>query len=204
AISSSGKGKDGAISSLTEASLTELAVRGVPMPASTMTIRSENGVSELKGTALGGQGTLEMVYDFKAGGRDSLKGDLKHLDFSPVLLLLNPRAIQDRSLAGYISGSAQLSFRTGEEDRATGKLEFDEYLLSKTGSAFRLVRPLSVKVTDGSFEIPDAAMRGPQGEAILDLRSNRGALTGTVSGTMDVSLAEFFTSAIARSTGTAE
>src|SRR6185295_9628919 len=37
AISSSGKGKEGAISSLTEASLTELAVRGVPMPASTMT-----------------------------------------------------------------------------------------------------------------------------------------------------------------------
>jgi hypothetical protein len=201
-IESAGKGKEGAIASFTQAKLSDFAVRGQVMPPSYLAVRTEHGKAEVSGVALGGQGTLDSVYDSNPGGKSSLKGELKQLDFTPVLLLLNSRLIQDRSLAGNISGSMNLAFQAGELERATGKVDITSYNLAKTGTRFALSHPVSVRVSDGSFDLPDFSVRGNEGEATLALKGRRSALEGAVSGDIDVSIAEFFTSAITQAQGT--
>src|SRR5690606_10024611 len=82
--------------------LTNTSVRGRFMPASELAVKSAKGLITLKGSALGGQGTLDASF---AGGkrtRSFVKAQFRRLDFSPLLLLLNPKHLQDTTLRGYI------------------------------------------------------------------------------------------------------
>jgi autotransporter translocation and assembly factor TamB len=201
---SRGKGREGAIESSTSAAIGDVSVRGAPLPSSELTIRSQAGVLVAKGYALGGQATLDASYDFKPGGGSYLKAEARRLDYSPMLLLLNPRSMQDRALAGTLSGSADLTFRTGEFERATGKIELAEYVLARNGTRFQLMEPVSSRVDRGTFDLEGITVRGREGELKLDLRARDARLDGSLTGSLDVSLAEFFSSAIARASGVAE
>lgn len=202
-LDSVGKGKAGEIRSNTQVLVNEVSVRGVALPPSQLLVRSESGRTELKGAALGGQGTLDMSYDFSAENPSYIRAEMKHLDFSPALLLLNPKLIPDPAVSGYVSGALNLSFRAGQVDRATGSVEIGEYLLAKTGARFALAHPVSFRVNDGSFDLRDLSLVGSNGLATLILRSRKAELEGTVSGNLDVSIAEFATSSIQQANGLA-
>ena len=201
-VSSSGHGIEGAIDSETLITLTDFSVRGESMPPSQLSMKTAGGVLNVHGTALGGQGSLDLGYDFKPGGMSFLRSRLKHFDFSTLLLLLNPSLSQDRSLQGHVSAAIDMNFRSGAGDRGSGNLEVSEYVLAKSNTQFQLVRPVSVKVKDGSFTIDNLALRGKQGEASLNLRSRAATLEGSLSGELDLAIAEFLTSSVASATGT--
>jgi autotransporter translocation and assembly factor TamB len=202
-VESSGKGREGALLSSSTARVDDFVVRGVPMPPSELTVRTEGGRADVRGVALGGQGKIEASYDFKPGARSSIRAEARQLDFSPALLMLNSRLIQDRQLRGDISGSVDLSFASGRIERSSGKIELGEYHLAKTGSRFELSHPVSVQVADGSFDLADLSVRGPEGEATLALRSDRSELEGSVTGEVDASIVGFLTPALQESEGTA-
>ncbi|MCM2276748.1 MAG: translocation/assembly module TamB domain-containing protein [Oligoflexia bacterium] len=202
-IDSKGSGRLGQIRSSTQISGTEVAVRGGAMPPSQLSIRSEAGRLEMKGTALGGQGLIDLSYDFTPAASSYFRAEMKHLDFSPILLLLNPQTIPDPAVAGFVSGSVNLSFRSGAIERSTGAIAITEYLLAKTGTAFRLAEAVSFRVNDGSFEVADLSIKGNHGNASLSLRGSRGEIEGAVIGTLDVSIAEFLTSSISQAKGLA-
>lgn len=207
-VDSVGKGRTGSISSSSQVLLSDISVRGIPMPPSQLFMKSESGRTEVKASALGGQGTLELSYDFAESASSFLRAEAKSLDFSPVLLLLNPRTIPDPAIAGRISGAAQLSFKTGRIERGSGSIEIQEYVLSRSGSRFRLAHPVSFRVNDGSFDIRDLTLIG-QGaggnrtEATLALTGRNAQLDGTVSGELDVGIIEFLTSTVSNSSGSA-
>ena len=200
---SKGKGVEGSLDSQTEVLLTDVAVRGVPTSSSDLTVKTTGGVAEMRGSLLGGQGTLDSVYDFKLGGNSYFRCELKHLDFSPMLLLLNPRAIQDKSLAGIISGGLDLKFKSGEIEKASGRAEVEEYLLAKTGTRFALVRPVQFKIDTGTFDFKNLTVMGNQGEATMDLQGRQGHLNGKIQGDLDISILEFLTSALSQASGLA-
>lgn len=202
-IESAGKGKEGVIQSSTIVRLEDFAVRGVPMPSSDLSVRTDNGRAELRGTALGGQGTLDASYDFKLGGKSSVHVRARSLDFSPALLMINPKLIQDREVRGEVSGSLDLTFQSGKIERGSGKVDFSQFQLSKTGARFELSHPISLPLTDGSFDIPDLSLKGPEGEATLALRSDQSNLEGSITGEVDVAAVGFLTSTVADSEGTA-
>src|SRR5690606_23490340 len=64
AVSSQGEGPVGAIESLTHVSMNRLAVRGSSLPTSALTVSSQGGVLRVNGNALGGQGTVDLAYNF--------------------------------------------------------------------------------------------------------------------------------------------
>ncbi len=202
-VDSSGSGKVGSITSLTRFTLGDFTVRGQRMPESELIMRSQSGILSLRGLALGGQGMLDASYDFRIGGSSYLRAALRGLDYSPVLLLLNPKTIQDPALAGIASGMLDLSFKTGEIERGSGRVEVSEFHLAKTGTQFSLVNPVSAKMDRGTFDIAGLAVRGNGGHAQLDLKSRSAELSGTISGTVDLSLLEFLTSSIADAAGEA-
>ncbi len=202
-VSSKGQGKFGAIESQTQVALWDTAVRGVPLSRSELSMQTSGGVAEIRGMAFGGQGTLEAKYDFRPGGESRMKSELDHLDFSPVLLLLNPKTIQDRELRGRVSGKLDLRFKTGEMDRLSGTLAITDYLLAKTGTRFSLVSPVAVTIDRGTFDLGQLAMKGPRGEIQLQLQSRASRISGTIGGDLDASIAEFFTSTVAQAEGLA-
>ncbi len=201
-IESSGQGPEGSIKSSSQFNVTDFVVRGRAMPPSHLTIKTEGGRADIQGSALGGQGTLEARYGFTPGMASSIKAEVKHLDFSPMLLLINPKMMQDRNLAGFISGQVNLAFKSGAIDRASGKMELSEYLLAKTGTRFALSHPVEVSIEDGSFDLPDASLKGNEGEATLTLSGRKAELEGSITGDIDVSVAEFFTSSVSKAEGT--
>lgn len=207
AIDTTGKGKVGAIVSNTTVSVTDLSVRGAALPPSQLQMRSERGRIDVKGEALGGQGKLDVSYDGETGGSSTIVAEARRFDFSPILLLLNPKSVPDGSVTGLVSGATNLQFRSGAIERASGTFEVSEYVLAKSGARFSLGRPVSVRVTDGSFDLPSLALvgggRGSSAEASLELHSRKAQLEGSVTGQIDLSMLEFFTSTITQASGMA-
>ena len=206
AIDSSGKGKVGSIASKTDLSVTDASVRGSFLPPSQISIKSEAGRVEVRGSALGGQGNVEMSYDNATGASSFIRAEARKFDFSPILLLLNPKSVPEGSAVGFVSGGVNLQFKTGSIERASGTVDISEYLLAKAGTRFQIARPVSVRVTDGSFDLPALTFvgggRGSTAEAFLELRGRNAQLDGKIGGQVDLSLLEFFTSTIAQATGT--
>jgi hypothetical protein len=203
-ITTQGKGKFGELDSKTQIGLTDLRIRGMPAAPSELTIRTSGGRADINGVAFDGQGILQLVYDFKAGGPSSVRAELRGLDFSPALLMLNPALIQDRNLLGVVSGAVDLKFISGKAERATGEISLTEYKLGKTGALFELVQPGRVVLKDGTFDRQELKIRGKNEEMVVSARGDSGRLSGLISGKLDLSLTEFFTSAIARASNPLE
>lgn len=202
-IASSGSGKTGAVESSTSVRVSDVVVRGVPFPASDLSIRSAGGITVAKGYALGGQGVLDFSYDFKTGGNCYLKTELNRLDFSPGLLILNPTTLQDRNLLGVASGLFELSFKSGEMDQGNGRIEVNEYHLAKTGTRFDLKKSVQTKIERGTFHIADLILQGKSGEIALNLRGKNTQLDGKVEGELDLSIIEFLSSTVTEASGAA-
>jgi len=202
-ISSSGRGVFGTIISENFFSLTDFSVRGTPLAPSQLSVTTAEGMVSAKGTALGGQGILEMGYDFKPGNESFVRSEFKHFDYSPVLLLLNPMLSQDPELEARVSGSMNMTFRSAAADRGSGNLAISEFLLRKSNTRFELLHPTQIKVRDGSFEFKNLGLKGNQGEARLNLTSNNTQLEGSLLGEIDISATEFLTSTVTQASGTA-
>jgi hypothetical protein len=200
---SQGKGPDGQVESKTDLRLTNLVLRGKALGDSSLQIETKAGRARAEGTGLGGQATLKALYDFNLGHESfvEMKGD--GVDFSPMLLLLNPSLMQDEGLVGKMSGSYRLDFLSGQAETGSGQARISDYQLRKTGTSFHLDRPYDFKIEHGSFSIPSLTLVGDEGSATLAMRSTSGTLSGSVRGRLDLSVAEFFTSAIPKAEGVA-
>jgi len=202
-VKSSGKGTQGSIQSHSEVLVSDLSIRGSPLPSSEFILTSENRKLELKSRAFEGQGVLDLNYPFTEGRDGALRFELSRFDFSRLLLLLNPEVSSDSTLVGQCSGVVNLFFRTGSIDRSNGNFELKECLIAKSGTSFRLVRPVSFKIVDGSFDLKDLSLAGNRGVMTLRLQGNKGDLDGKIAGPLDISIAEFLTSSISQANGVA-
>ena len=202
-IRTSGQGTIGNLSSETDVSLNEFSVRGVGLAPSQMSLKVKNGVAKVAAQVMGGQGVVDASYDFHPQQLSTIRAELKQLDFTPILLLLNSKSIQDSSLKGTVSGSTQLSFHAGSAEKANGTITISDYLLARSNARFETTEPLSFKVVDGSFEIPSLVLRGKSGETTLALKGRSGQIEGTVVGDLDTSILEFFASSVSQATGLA-
>ncbi|MBS1963947.1 MAG: translocation/assembly module TamB domain-containing protein [Bdellovibrionales bacterium] len=198
---SQGKGPDGAVESKTDLRLTNLVLRGKKLGDSSLQVETKSGRARVEGSGLGGQATLKALYDFNLGHESFVEAKADGVDFSPMILLLNPALMQDDELLGRISGSYRLDFLSGQAEVGSGQAKVSEYLLRKSGTVFRLDRPYEFRIDRGSFSVPALTLVGDEGSATLSLRSTAGNLSGSIRGRLDLSVAEFFTSAIAKADG---
>ncbi|MCC7440060.1 MAG: translocation/assembly module TamB domain-containing protein [Bdellovibrionales bacterium] len=200
-VVSRGRGKVGSVESATQASLNRLSVRGVSYLNSRLGLATKSGVLLANGDLLGGQGTLDLSYDFTEGKPSHLRGELRRLDFTPVLMLINSRLMGDKSLAGRISAKLDLDFKTGKAELASGTFEFTEYLLSRSGAQFSLAAPASAKIEAGTFTLPPIGLKGHSSEATLTLASRKAQLEGGIRGKIDLAVAELLTSVVQKAEG---
>jgi hypothetical protein len=200
---SRGKGPQGMVESKTELRMSDLVLRGARMGDSNLLVETKNGRARVEGNALGDQATLRALYDFTLGRESYLEAKAENLDFSPMVLLLNPSLMEDPALAGRVSGSYRLDFLSGQAEIGSGQARVTEYLLRKTGTSFRLDRPYEFRIDRGSFSVPALKLVGDEGTTTLVLKSSSGNLAGSIHGKADLSIAEFVTPAIEKSDGVA-
>ncbi len=203
-IQSNGSGLEGAIKSSSQFELYDFSVRGVAAAPSHLNIKTLKGITTALGTLVGGQGSLDIVYDSNPNSMSSFRGELKQLDFSPILLLLNARSVQDRALEGKVSGELELNFKAGEFEKVNGNVTVSEYVLARQDTRFSLDQPFESKITRGDFDIRNVLIKGNTGTLVLNLRSKSNRLEGGMSGELDTSLIEFFVPSILQATGTSK
>ncbi len=204
AIDSTGNGKEGSVVSQTQISVSDLSVRGEALAPSQLSINTAKAIMSVHAVALGGQGDLKAKYDFNPTSLSTIQADFHRLDFSPMLLLLNPKTITDPALLGFVSGAVNLTFRSGMMDRASGSVSLSEYVLGKADTRMELARPVTLQMNDGTFDLPSIAITSKRGTVELSLKSRKAALDGNITGELDLSLIEFFTSAVSHTAGTAK
>lgn len=192
------------LESYTRLAIREIKIRGVPYDDSEAVLEIADQRALFHGTVSNGQAIADLEYPFQPGQEARLKADLKNLDFSPLLLLINPRLIRETQLEGRVSGSLGLSFRAGAVDRASGKISLSDYRIAKPGLAIKLKQPMSAEIRDGSFRIGDLTLMTNDHEARLALRSDRGELDGVIDGSADLSLLSLFVSVIESASGSAK
>ncbi|MBI2711969.1 MAG: translocation/assembly module TamB domain-containing protein [Bdellovibrio sp.] len=202
-IKSAGQGFLGALKSSTSIELEDFSVRGTQMPSSFASFDIIGGVAKLSAAVMGGEGTVDAVYNFNAREKSRIQLQLKQFDFSPVLLLLNSQSVQDRSLLGQISAQVDLNFNAGKAERANGRIEISEYALERKDAAFGLDRPVSADIVDGSFVLDNIVIKGNQGELSASLTSHKGDISGSVGGDVDLSIVQFFVSSVSQASGLA-
>ncbi|MGE0614318.1 MAG: translocation/assembly module TamB domain-containing protein [Bacteriovoracia bacterium] len=203
-ISSNGEMQKGFITSRSLVQLNDPTVRGVRIPSSHLQLDTERGLMKLNGVLNGGQAEVKASYGFKPGTPSRIHASLRKLDFSPVLLLLNPKLIQDAELVGTVTGSIDLDFESNRLEHGDGKVEFTEWVLGKSGSRFQLVKPVGSRIVRGQFDLGDVRITGGDGTVRASVRGTAEKLVGSLGGELDIRIAEFLTSSITRANGNAD
>ena len=198
---SQGKGREGMIRSSTHIEFQDCSVRGVGIPPSFLEINTDQGSLSVQGSAEDGQGLIDFFYDWNPKARSYVHLELKQFDFSPVLLLLNQKSMQDRSLAGRLSGILDLSFYSGEVEKSTGFVSVTEYFLARQGTEFLLEKPFSFEMRGGDFDIKNIFFKGKSGITSFNLRNQNSRLEGFLGGDLDISIVEFFIPSIVQAIG---
>lgn len=203
-LSSFGRGKWGSAESLTEVQVKQLSVRGVPLPPSDLTWSSSGGSSRISGSLLKGQGILDIRYHDDPKRLSSVHAELNQFDFAPILLLFNPRMIQDRELKARATGSVVYHFNSGSEDKGSGTVTLSEYELANSDTHIGLQSVTTVPIHNGGFRAPRILWSGRGQELALSLQRDQDQLKGQLSGKVDLALLEFFVPSIVHATGLAQ
>jgi len=134
----------------------------------------------------------------------SLSVEANNFDFSPAILILNPKLLDDPNLLGLIDGRAQFDFLSTQSELARGEIQLKKYLLKKTGFALQLASPISTAVQLGYFNIAPAVFKFNDSQVILSGEGKRGDVDLQLKGTVDMAIAELLSSSIQKVNGKAD
>ncbi|MBN20514.1 MAG: hypothetical protein CL678_04425 [Bdellovibrionaceae bacterium] len=200
-IKSQGSGLIDKLKSETIFKVNNLLVRGVPGLPTELKLSSLDRKIFLTGNILGEQAKVDCEYALDVGRKSKISLNSNFLDFSSILLLLNPRLIRDSQLLGQISGSLDLNFNSGKIEMGSGNLEMKSYRLKKQGKSFHLVHSFELPIKNGSFHIKDVKLSGGGKTLELNIKSNNSKLDGNIKGDLDIGFFEFINREILASEG---
>ncbi|MBU6374443.1 MAG: translocation/assembly module TamB domain-containing protein [Bdellovibrionales bacterium] len=204
-ISSEGLGTLNTLESSTVISLDRTLIRSRDFPRSSLALTSKQGVWSASGSGLGKQVQLEWRHDPRTQAQNQLSLIANRADFSPLLLLLNPKSIQDSALLGRASGSLEFNYQGNAFDKASGALSIQEFLARKKGSEIKLVEPVFGKMTSGDLKMPEIQLQTERGSvAKLTLGSSQGKWECSMGGEVDLAALEFLTPMVQQASGKAE
>ncbi len=178
-------------------------VKGEQYQDSELTLVSGGNRVEADANLFGRELTAQLRYSLIPKQPSSFRMDLRQFDFSPAILILNPKLVDDPALAARASGHIKLDFLSTQFELARGEFEIGEYLVSKTGFEARLEDPISVPIQLGFFRLEPVRFRLNDSALILTGEGRKGDVDLTLQGTIDLAMAELLTSSIRKAQGKA-
>jgi translocation and assembly module TamB len=166
----------------------------------------EIGESTLRAnlSVFGSKLSSQLKYALIPKQPSSFKLDLNDFDFSPALLVLNPKLLDDPDLVGDISGHVQLDFLSTQSEFARGNIQVKSYKLGKTGFLLTLADPVDVPVQLGYFHFPPSRLKFGNSELVMGGEGKRGEVDFSLKGQADLAIAELLSSSVAKATGKAD
>lgn len=204
AVTSQGSGQMDHLKSKSEAKIYDTEIKGEKFDSSQFSL--EVGESTLRANFdfFGKKLSSQLRYALIPKQPSSFKIDLNDFDFSPALLILNPKLLDDPKLVGKISGHMDLDFLSTQAELARGEIQVKNYVLRKTGASLILIDPINVPVQLGYFHFPASRIRSQNSEITMSGEGKKGDIDFRLQGQTDLSIAEFFSSSIQKAIGKAE
>ncbi len=202
-IESNGSGKMGQLKSVTRIRGFGTEVKGEGYQDSKFSLFTGDNHLNADVDLFGGELVGQLRYALVPKQPSSLRLDLNRFDFSPTVLILNPKLVDDPALSGRISGHIQLDFLSTQSELARGDLQIKEYRLAKTGFELKLIDPISVPVQLGFFQFQPTRFKFNQSELVLTGEGHKGDVDLRLQGLIDLALAEVLSSSVQRARGKA-
>lgn len=204
-LQSEGSGRLDQLDSRSLIRLRRAGVRGQSLADSELMVQTQQGALRVDGSGLGGQATIMANHDPKQGSSNNLSLRFSGCDFSFLLAILDPGSADEIELVARLTGSVDLQYSGSLIEHASGKLDLSEFEASKRGVRFALSRPVSAKLSNGTFSIPDLQIRSDSGHSVqVRLGAEHGLWKTDVDGALDLAFIEFFTPFVAHAEGTVE
>ncbi len=203
-IRSSGSGKMGSIESETIMQGYDTEVKGERYKPSDFSLTIRERQLRADGSLFGGQLLGQMKYSLIPKQPSSFRLDLDNLDFSPPLLILNPKLVDDPELKARVSGHIQLDFLSSQAELARGEVELTKYNLNKKGFSLSLADPISFPIQLGYFQLKPSVFRFNDSELTLQGDGKKGDVDFRLRGFTDIGIAELLTSSISTASGAAK
>ncbi len=202
-VNSWGKGRISNVESKTDIRVSSTLFRGEDLADSGLRIETSDYLIRSQLRIFGDQVEGSLRYATLDQQPSQFNLAFRQFDFSPLILILNPKLVDDSELRGTMSGGLNLEFLTNRGEFARGKVELDQYLIAKKGFKLELATPVKVPVQLGFFNIPPTTFRSEGNTLTLTGTGNRGQIDARLSGAVDLRLLEFVSGAIAESSGKA-
>jgi translocation and assembly module TamB len=204
-ISSKGSGTMDRLKSKSELLLTETEIKGEKLANSQATLEVSERTIRALINVFGEHLSSQVKYALTPKQPSSLQIQFNDLDFTPALLALNPKLLDDPSLKGRMDGSIKLEFLSTQSELARGQVQLNQYELSKSNFSLRLENPFTVPIQLGYFSVGPAHFRFND-KTVLTLRGEgeRGQADLTLEGQVDLAMAEFFSSSLQKVVGIAD
>lgn len=200
-LKSYGSGTLEHIKSKTECRFSGTEIKGEKLEPTVFNM--DMGESTLRATLsiFGDSFQSQLKYSLISRQPSSFKMELRSFDFSPVLLIVNPKLLDDPNLKGNVDGKIQLDFLNGQFELARGEIEIQNYELVKTNFFIRQVDPIVMPIQLGYFHLPSTRFRFKNSEIRIQGEGKKGDVDFGISGGTDLSLAELISSSIVKVEG---
>jgi hypothetical protein len=203
-IKSHGEGPISHLKSKSEGRLFGTEIKGESFDPSSMTLEVGESTLRANVSVFGGRLSSQFKYALVPKQPSSFRIDLNDFDFSPALLVLNPKLLDDPELLGETSGHLQLDFLSTQSEFARGELQVKKYRLAKTGFTLDLMDPVNVPVQLGYFHFSPTRLKFKNSELVMGGEGKRGDIDFSLKGQTDLGISELFTSSISKATGKAD
>lgn len=203
-IQSSGSGTLDQVQSKTEVSFTETMIKGQKLEPTSMSLVVGDKTLRMNLAVFGNKLVSQLKYAITPKQPSSFSLDCNRFDFSPLLLVLNPRLVDDRELLAIIDGKIDLEFLSTQSELARGNIQVNELKLSKKNFKMHMAKPLQMPMQFGYFKINPTEFDFGKTKMLIQGEGNRGEVDLAAKGGVDLALAEMFSSSIQKIDGIAQ
>jgi hypothetical protein len=200
-ITSKGSGPMNKLKSRTEGRFFETEVKGEILDPSHFSL--EIGESTLRANAeiFGSRLVSQIKYALLPRQPSTVRIEFNQFDFTPALLALNPKLLDDPELEGKMNGKIQLDFLSTQSELARGDVQIERYHLAKTGFRLELIDPLNIPIQLGYFNFAPVRFQFKNSTLTFSGEGQKGEVDIRANGKTDLSIVEFFSSSIQKFDG---
>jgi translocation and assembly module TamB len=203
-IKSTGTGKINHLVSNTSGRIFQTQIKGEVLDPSTFNLDVSESTLRANLDVFGKRLHTSLKYALIPKQPSSLNIEFNDFDFSPAILIMNPKLLDDPNLQGLVDGRFQFDFLSTQSELARGEIFLKKYVLKKTGFSLNLVEPIHTAIQLGYFKIEPTHFKFNEGQLVLAGDGKGGDIDLTLKGKTDLAIAEMFSSSVQKVNGKAD
>lgn len=202
-LTSSGEGILHQLKSDTQVTVYDTVIKGQKYEPSSLSLVVGDKTLNLKINGFGQQCVSQFKYALTPKQPSQFDLKLNQFDFSPLLLVLNPRLVDDPRLQALAQAEVSVEFLSTQSELARGSIQIDQLSLVKTNFKAQLDKKIILPIQFGYFKILPTEIVFNKSKLKFWGEANRGELNIQMDGGVDLALGEVLSSSVLSASGVA-